>query len=382
MQDIASSKLRFVALDSWRGICAILVAIHNFGYPKTLFVQHSSLFVDFFFVLSGFVITHSYASKLRGTFDLLAFMMRRFGRLWPLHATMLLVFVSLDIVKFVVAGRGGPGFEVASFEAPNSFDAIVRNLFLVQSIGIHTQISWNVPSWSISTEFWTYLLFAALCVFHKGRAPSIWLMGAIAAIAAGIFFRFSTTLETNTYLTILRCIYGFSVGHLVFRIWAADRSQGNAGWPVETFAIAGVVAFVWGCEGAWSMAAPIVFGFVVWVFANETGVISKLLMIRPLVQLGAWSYSIYMTHWLVRNLLLRLTKSIGGLSVGDLGSVASLNNIGHSWTMNFIIALYIAMVLALSAFTCKFIEAPGRRYVNLMLRSSSQQRSLSTGIDR
>jgi hypothetical protein len=62
---------RFLALDSWRGACAVLVAIHNFGtlslrwhFADAPFPSHSSLFVDFFFVLGGFVITHAYIDKL------------------------------------------------------------------------------------------------------------------------------------------------------------------------------------------------------------------------------------------------------------------------------------------------------------------------------
>jgi peptidoglycan/LPS O-acetylase OafA/YrhL len=57
-------KARFVALDSWRGFCALLVALYH--VPVTAFVflnplvRGSFLFVDFFFVLSGFVISFTY----------------------------------------------------------------------------------------------------------------------------------------------------------------------------------------------------------------------------------------------------------------------------------------------------------------------------------
>ena len=61
----ATRAVRFKTLDSWRGITALLVAVHNFGYPQTTFVMHSSFFVDFFFVLSGFVISHAYMDKLK-----------------------------------------------------------------------------------------------------------------------------------------------------------------------------------------------------------------------------------------------------------------------------------------------------------------------------
>ncbi len=75
---------RYVVLDSWRGICAILVALFHFPlqwhFQSTTFVRGSWLFVDFFFVLSGFVIAHAYAGKLSTRRDLFAFVIRRFGR--------------------------------------------------------------------------------------------------------------------------------------------------------------------------------------------------------------------------------------------------------------------------------------------------------------
>src|SRR5258708_14456580 len=63
-----SGTLRFRALDSWRGICALLVAAHHleargFIYWQPL-VRNAWLFVDFFFVLSGFVIAHAYGANL------------------------------------------------------------------------------------------------------------------------------------------------------------------------------------------------------------------------------------------------------------------------------------------------------------------------------
>ena len=148
--------------------------------------------------------------------------MRRIGRLWPLHVAILLVFVALDLIKILAGGAGGAAFHLAPFAPPNSIAAIWKNLFLVQALGWHTQLSWNGPSWSISTEFWTYLLFAGIVFCCRGSAPPRWLMAAIAAAAAGFISLLSSDyLVSNTELPILRCIFGFFVGHLVLRAWKA-----------------------------------------------------------------------------------------------------------------------------------------------------------------
>jgi peptidoglycan/LPS O-acetylase OafA/YrhL len=93
-QTTAVASVRFETLDSWRGICALLVAVFHMPLAGALagnqFIRGSYLFVDFFFVLSGFVIAHAYGAKLTRGEGLAKFMVTRFGRLFPLHAFMLL----------------------------------------------------------------------------------------------------------------------------------------------------------------------------------------------------------------------------------------------------------------------------------------------------
>ena len=82
--------MRLVALDSLRGLCALMVALLHINsvshISESSFVRQSWLFVDFFFVLSGFVIAFTYLDKIESKAALVEFAIRRFGRVWPLHA--------------------------------------------------------------------------------------------------------------------------------------------------------------------------------------------------------------------------------------------------------------------------------------------------------
>ena len=86
---------KLLSLEGLRGIAAISVAFFHFNngsHFNNIFVSNAWLMVDFFFVLSGFVIALNYQNKLKNIHDLLVFQKKRFFRLYPLHFIMLMVF--------------------------------------------------------------------------------------------------------------------------------------------------------------------------------------------------------------------------------------------------------------------------------------------------
>ena len=115
---MALSASRFEALDAWRGVCALLVAMFHLQAYSHIYdwslVRHSFLFVDFFFVLSGFVIAGSYRAKLLGGFSIWHFMLLRFGRLYPLHLAILAIFIGIELLRFrfsgILGGESGDKF--------------------------------------------------------------------------------------------------------------------------------------------------------------------------------------------------------------------------------------------------------------------------------
>jgi hypothetical protein len=178
-------------------------------------------------------------------------------------------------------------------------------------------------------------------------------------LAAGVVFLLSPNfLETNTDYAFFRCLYGFLVGHLVYRAGEVAPVTPRTGSILEAVAVALAVWFVLVAgDGLLSIAAPAIFGFVVWVFAQENGRVSAALKARPFVRLGLWSYSIYMVHWLVRNALLRVDP------------VMQRHFDGHaipSWAMVGLLVGYLVLVVALAAATYALIEQPGRRLFNRM----------------
>lgn len=96
---------RFLVLDSFRGLsalCVVVFHLHIVGsFAEIDFFRGSSLFIEFFFVLSGFVLTHGYAFKNNISFRQFAIM--RTFRLFPLHIFMLMVFIIFEFGKLIAA---------------------------------------------------------------------------------------------------------------------------------------------------------------------------------------------------------------------------------------------------------------------------------------
>jgi peptidoglycan/LPS O-acetylase OafA/YrhL len=363
---------RYEALDALRGLCALCVCLYHFNamgpIGSAAFVRGSWFFVDFFFVLSGFVITANYRDRLIGTMPLKAFTILRFGRVYPLHFVVLMAFLVIEVARLLMPGGGQPAFTGA-----NSLFALFTNLTFMQSFGLHDTLTWNFPSWSIATEFWTYLLFAGAARL-AGQSLDRWLVVAIGFCVAVLAAATPEGIHVNQDWGMFRCVYGFAVGSLCWRLWdargAAVRDIG--GWAATMFevaVVAVVVVFV-SLAGAApaNLAAPLVFGLAVLVFAREGGSVSRLLVTRPLLRLGAWSYSIYMVHILVQSRLHHLVGPLGRvlgtplLTTADQGGRGTITFGTTALQGGLLTGLMLVVVIIVAAITYRTVELPCLRW--------------------
>lgn len=366
--------MRYQALDGWRGLCAMLVALHHFHISSHVyhvpFLQNGYLFVDFFFVLSGFVISHSWAGRITGAVEFRRFMARRFARVWPLHVAVLAVFVAMEAGKAIALGQTGLTADNPPFSGDTSAPAILTNLMLLHALGFHDGATWNYPSWSISTEFYTYAVFGLLCLLGLGRRPGHLAIVALAAAAA--VARFSPEwLHTIADFGFFRCVYGFFAGCAVHWLVSRHGRRLPAGTLAEGVAVVLVITLVSASpKGApLSMAAPLVFGGAVAVFAAEAGALSRLLLTPVPQALGTWSYSIYLLHSLVLVIIGRavnVAQRLSGVSLTEPilinGETRPLLVLGGPWLGDAALLAYVLVLAGLSALAWRRIECPAQAY--------------------
>lgn len=382
--------MRFTILDAWRGLAALLVALYRLDAAGVLFalpfVRNAYLFVDFFFVLSGFVIAHAYFDRIRDRGGLATFMIRRFGRLWPLHVVMTVPFVAFEGLRlarelWTGAVSGPPPFTGA--RAPGT---ILADLTFVQSLGFFDYTGWNTVSWSISTEYWTYVVFALACLVAR-RAIVLVAVGFVA-IGLAIVALFSPTgMDTAFHFGFERCLAGFFTGVLINQLWRERR--GRPAPFIDRFGLAeGLVvvvalAFVSVAgQGPISLAAPLVFGAVVYVFAHERGALSRLFGTAPFQLLGELSYSIYMVALLIALAFDKTTLWAAGLLGFDIGHVVTMEGSDHTiydfgvpGLTDLFALLYLATVIGVSWLTFRLIETPGRRFFNALAGRLAEEKT-------
>lgn len=337
---------RYQALDAWRGICALIVALHHFRFTSHLFplgvVRGGFIFVDFFFVLSGFVIAYGYGHRITGPSQTADFLARRIGRLLPLHVVAMGLILCLVLIKLALGGTISDGHTATNF---------LSNLFLVHAFTKQTGLYWNLPSWSISAELFAYCCFAV--VARSGRP---WLPLVIAMLGFALVAGWSPTyIDATVYLGWARALFGFFLGYATYQLSRRVRTFGST--ALELIAVVLVVAFVTLSHGTpASLFAPLLFAATVLIFSQERGAISAVLLRRPFQALGRWSYSIYLLHYFVILLMIEIITP-GSFGFYQVGRV--LHHPSEA-LLDFLVVAYVVAVIAGSAMTYRLIEMPGQ----------------------
>ena len=373
--------MRFHVLDSWRGVAALLVAIFHLNVLSAIysldFIRNAYLFVDFFFVLSGFVIAHSYGDRMATLDGVGTFALRRFSRLWPLHAVVLVAFVIAESGKALMAARGA-SFYAPPFSGSTAPNAVFMHLAFAQAMGIQDHLTWNPPSWSIAAEFWTYMIFAATLHvaetrFARVRFAAEGLLAILLIGSAAVLLRYSERgMDVTFDLGIFRCLCGFLIGHFVYRLWQVCPRDIFDSPLVEVAVLIATVGFVSiAGRSPYSFFAPLVFAVVVLVFAYEAGPVSRLMTNRGNEWLGRISYSIYMWQaFIIFNLIDRpvsiiekithriLTTTDASSALG--GEAGKLIVLGGHLMPPLVTALYLAVLVVVASISYRWIERPGQ----------------------
>jgi peptidoglycan/LPS O-acetylase OafA/YrhL len=380
-------KAHFLPLDSIRGIAATSVVIHHVilmptflkAFPQNAWINWSFfrsawLLVDLFFVLSGIVMSLSYAQPDFGHFSLREFMVRRLARVYPLHIVMLFVMLLFRFVRIGLVMAGVVVAMPAAFEVNNAYSFFL-NVFLLHSLGFVDYLGWNVPSWSISVEFYTYLVFGLVLHLAQWQGSTRYLYGCAVFLVVSSWLAIVLVGKKDLALQhdfgLLRCLTGFFLG--VLTVTAVSRVPRNLSsvlqGAIQFGALIASVAIVSMTETypAISFLAPL--GFAIFLGSlmafPDAPLLRRVLVTAPLVWLGRRSYSVYMVHAFVVLLAEYFVRAVGSRPVAALDSICG----GLAATLNLVVVL--TAVLLLSDFTYRYVELPGGKLIRQLFRTSS-----------
>jgi len=356
---------RFEVLDSFRGLCALFVVFYHLhvagSVTELAFFRGSSVFVEFFFVLSGFVLAHGYAFRPDLAFG--PYFRARLLRLYPLHLFMLLLFILLELGKWAAMEGFGISLNNAAFSNDYAPEGILPNLLLLHAWTPFTNpLSFNTPSWSISIELYMYLLLFLTLMLPRALRLLTWLLIPLA------MFHLMMTGSDLLVSPVMRGLSGFFGGvlcYLLYRRFGAKLQPPKAvASLVEGALLLAVVGVVQSNTENRAVLATLLFCVVVFWFALERGQLSAWFRRPQLQALGRLSYSIYMTHaaviYLFTSMFLVLQK-VSGLPL--MTSVAGVRyfDTGNFLANHLLIAAVLASVILASRWTCRHIEERGRR---------------------
>jgi peptidoglycan/LPS O-acetylase OafA/YrhL len=351
-----SKSEKILELESIRGLAAIVIFF--FHIPKwnplldVRIINNGDLVVQLFFVISGFVICRTYGNKIFNVKDLLRFQFLRFGRLYPVHLLFLLIFIFIELAKYFAEIKLGLYANTAPFKS-NSITAIFQHIFLIQAIGpTNNAITFNIPAWSISVEFYTYLIFALVVLLINKKKYIYFFFLAFASLSLLI------VKKTYGFEYFIGCIAGFFIGCLTLEV--INRIKINISNYSSLIIILLIALFL-------QLKTNKQYDFIIYFLTSaliaslvlsKNSYLNKVLNIKILTWLGSISYAIYMSHssiiWIFQQFFRVILKKpeimIEGKSIPQLSTTETLI------TCIFL----IITVLAVSTFVHRIIERPLR----------------------
>lgn len=334
------TKPHYELLDGLRGVAALLVVFYHifeglsFAAGGTLIttINHGYLAVDFFFILSGFVIGYAYDDRWKRNMTLGNFFTRRLIRLHP----MIIMGTIIGAITFCIQGSvQWDGSHVATSAV---MLALLAAMFFIPAYpgagydvrGNGEMFSLNGPSWSLFFEYIGNILYALF--IHRLSNRGLAILVALSGIGLAWFALFDIvgygmlgvgwTLDgANFWGGMLRMLFPFSLGMLLSRHFRPIKIRGAFWICSAVLLILFCVPYIEGkspvcLNGVYELICiALVFPALVWIAAS--GKTTDKQSTRICRFLGDISFPLYAIHyplmylfyaWLIKNKLYTFTE--------------------------------------------------------------------------
>jgi len=262
------------AINAFRGFASLYVVLYHLRYYNNFdwfsafpVLRYGYIGVDFFFILSGLIVSHVYLPQFAvgGRDFWKKFIWYRIARLFPVHLLIMVLMLLAAVIPPLLSG-GEPELGTQDYK-----DWFLLT-FLVRQWTLPADYIWNTPAWSISAEFFAYLVvFPFIAYFTRnnfGRSAGLMLAifgsmllllmiasagtinvkpyaGPLVRVTGGFMLGSGLYLVLSSLKTVRNWdrVLGFSLATLIIILLTAPTMDA-AGWPVDLVLIAALVATI------------------------------------------------------------------------------------------------------------------------------------------
>lgn len=354
-REVARYPRRLPALTSMRFFAAAWVVAMHFSWwlpgkgDNLPLLSRGGMAVDFFFMLSGFVLAHAHHEAIV-THQLKArvFLIRRLARIYPMH---------LATIGFYVVMIGAAAVLAMPLPNPERYGVwqLILNVTLLHALQAHDAGAWNYPSWSISAEWIAYLLFPMIARPLLADRLPVGVKAAGCSVLVILAWSISPVLLGSSFFHLhsnfgwFRILPEFALGIALYEYGRVTAMPALA----SSLTIAALVVLLGVL--AWfelEVAMLVPLALLVLSGAELARAGSGTLASPVLVYAGDASYALYMVHLPVATVVLRGVRGAGGMTPLWALPVAGL------------------LAVALALFAHRLVEAPGSRLIMRLLSRS------------
>ena len=304
------------------------------------FIMQGQYGVDLFFVLSGFILSHVYFEQLRTRLcwpDFRSFINFRFARLYPVHLVTFLAMVALFVAEILF-------FEESSANSERYSPAVFISTLTMTHAWWGVIVTPNMPAWSISAEWFAYLLFPVLCLIiaRLRVAPLVFVV-----VGLGLAVVWREAMDHH----LIRVMAGFLVGMATYQMY--HHSSKLARVPFLGTVIVTLIV-LWATLGNPPRLeiGIVLFAALVLTLASERDWLCRVLSLKAVVYLGEVSYAVYMVHWVVRVIVRTAAERTSILEYIPLG---------------LMVAVYVTVSMLAAVLLYHLVERPWRRRLRRLL---------------